>query len=80
VTEALPSELCRWNPPIPIPPPVDYPVTSTFDGAAGEHAAAQYARAIRALADSEWRSPVVQVASWLRHCRDGGAALVVFLY
>jgi hypothetical protein len=80
VTQALPHDFNTWNPPIPIRSTSDFPVISTFDTAACERAAAQYARAIPALAESEWRSPVAQVASWLRHCRDRGAALVVFLY
>jgi hypothetical protein len=80
VTEALPDDLCTWKPPIPIPRTFDFPMISTVDTATCERAAKQYARAIPTLAESEWRSAGVQVASWLRQCRDRGEALVVFCY
>ena len=80
VTEVRPASFVGWDPPIPLSERPDFPSITTFDTEACRAAAAQYTAAIPALADSEWRSTVMQIAGWLRQSRDTGRGLVMFCY
>jgi hypothetical protein len=80
VSAPLPTVLTAFDPPVPIPPPADFPGIGTVRATACSEAAARYEAALPALADTDWDLASAAMAGWFRSCADADADLVVFFY
>jgi hypothetical protein len=80
VTDGLPLAMVAWDPPLPVPGLTDFPRIGTFDNETCCRAAAQYAAAMPALAESEYRSSALQMLGWFRQACTNDRGVVVFYY